>query len=239
MTPAGRSGLVATALGAAVDWLIEPADEAVEPEVVPAPPALRPVVAVVGLAPRCGVTTVARGLGAELAARDPAGACVVAGDQGRAGPRLGLPTAARLANRLAGALAGAETRAHGRLCLVGEADRSAIARAAASLAPVVLDVSDPAQAGAAASLAHATVLVAAPATEPALAALVADRLARVGPEPVVALSRAAAGERWPARTVGLPESRLGAQLAAAGRRPRGELGLALAALADQCDDRGA
>ena len=54
---------MATALGAAVDWLVEPAEEAVEPvepDAVPASPALRPVVAVVGLAPRCGVTTVAR-----------------------------------------------------------------------------------------------------------------------------------------------------------------------------------
>ncbi len=206
---------------------------------MPASPSLRPVVAVVGLAPRCGVTTVARGLGAELASRDPGGACVVAVDRARAGPPLGLPAAVRLANRLAGALGAAETRAHGRLCLVGGADRSAIARAAAGLAPVVLDVSDPAQAGAAASLAQATVLVAAPATEPALAALVADRLARVGPEPVVALNRADAGERWPAGTAGLPETRMGAQLAVAGRRPRGALGLALARLADRCDDRGA
>ena len=37
----------------------------------------RPVVAVFGLGEGCGATTVARALGAELAARDPAGACAV------------------------------------------------------------------------------------------------------------------------------------------------------------------
>jgi hypothetical protein len=78
--PASR--LLATALARAEAFLIEPA----------APPAgeheprdHRPVVAVCGLAPRCGTTTVARGLAAALAEADPAGAAVVAGVGGATG----------------------------------------------------------------------------------------------------------------------------------------------------------
>ena len=236
MTASGRSGVLASALGAAVDWLIEPAEpDAPVREAVPETPAVRPVVAVTGLARRCGTTTVARGLGAELAARDPSGACVVVCEQTRGGPRLGLPAALRLASGLARAVMSVETTAQGRICLVGGADQAAIARTAVSLAPVVLDVEDPALAGAAASLADATVLVATPATEPALAVLVADRLARVGPEPALALNRDDdADGHWPVGAVRLPDTRMGAQLALAGRRARGRLGRALGELADAC-----
>jgi hypothetical protein len=47
-------------------WLLEPLPE----RTAAAPPVERPLVAVVGLAPGCGTTTVARALAARLAARD-------------------------------------------------------------------------------------------------------------------------------------------------------------------------
>ena len=53
-------------------------------------------------------------------------------------------------------------------------------------------------------------------------------------EPLVVLSRAA-GRPWEGEAeLTLPESRLGAQLANAGRDPRGALGRAIAELADRC-----
>ncbi len=192
------------------------------------------MVAVVGLAPRCGTTTVARALGAELAARDPCGACAVSAGAGAAVMPLGAPAAGRLARTLA-PVAGGATRACGRLCLVQCADRAALAGAVLYLAPLVLDLDDPQDAPAAASLADRVLLVAGPGTEPALAAVVAQSLARVGPEPVVVVNRVQEGEQTPwsgRRAAECPESRIGAQLALAGREPRGELGRAVAALAD-------
>ncbi len=128
---------------------------------------------------------------------------------------LGLPAAARLGRRIAPALAG-RVRACGRLCLVEEADPAALCAAARDLAPLVLDVADPAGAAAAASLADRVVLVAGPDAEPALAAVVAESLGAVGPRPVVLLNRCGrASERWDAEPhVAVPESRLAAQLAA-------------------------
>ncbi len=129
-------------------------------------------------------------------------------------------------------------RACGRLCLVSSQDRAAIAQAARDLAPLVLDVGDPAEASAAAALADCLLIVAAPATEPALARVVADSLAPVGPAPIVVLNRDggdAAGHGWAEmEAVTLPESRMGAQLALAGREARGELGRAVSALAERC-----
>ena len=61
---------IAAALAAAGAWLLDPAEPA-RPETLTAPAALRPVVAVFGLAHGCGTTVVARALAAELARRDP------------------------------------------------------------------------------------------------------------------------------------------------------------------------
>ena len=116
------------------------------------------------------------------------------------------------------------------------ADRPALAGAILYLAPLVLDVDDPQDASAAASLADRVVLVAGPRTEPALAAVLAQSLGRVGPEPMIVVNRAEEGETtpWADRGVGgLPDSRMGAQLALAGREARGELGRAVALLADR------
>ena len=126
-------------------------------------------------------------------------------------------------------------RACGRLCLVEDADPAALCAAARDLAPLVLDVAEPAGAAAAASVADLVVLVAGPDAEPALAAVVAESLGVVGPPPVVALNRCGrATGRWDAEPhIAVPESRLAAQLAGAGREPRGPLGQAMAALVDR------
>lgn len=243
---AGR-GPLAGVLASAIDWLIEP-----EEPVAPRPPGEvvierleeRPVVAVVGLRPRCGATTVARALAAELASRDSGGvAAVAAGGSAGGGVPLGLPAAGRLARTLA-PVSGGLPRACGRLCLVPGADRAQLAGATRYLAPLVLDVGDPAEAPVAASLAAAVVVVGGPEVEPALALVVAESLERVGPAPVIAANRSGLerGERWrQVAAVELPHARMGARLALAGREPRGELARAVGELADRCvrpGDRG-
>jgi hypothetical protein len=68
---ARRSGLLA----AVADLLIEPIESEPPGSSRSAWPLDgRPVVAVIGLTPRCGTTTAARALGVELARRDPEGA---------------------------------------------------------------------------------------------------------------------------------------------------------------------
>lgn len=235
MSVLARRGVVASALAAATDWLIEPA-EPTEPARHPAPLEARPVVAVVGLSTRCGATTVARAVGAELGARDPAGACAVTTAAATGTLPLGLPAAGRLTRTLAPLFAG-RARACGRLCLVEAPDTARLADAARYLAPLVLDVGDPAEAPSAAALADHVLLVGSPATEPALAAVLARSLARVGPHPLAVLNRAGPdAERWAGRAgAELPESRMGAQLSLAGREPRGQLGRAVAELADRCE----
>jgi len=233
--------LFAAALASAVDWLIEPE----EPAAVRGPRAVvldrleeRPVVAVVGLRPRCGTTTVARALAAELAVRDPGGAAAVTSAAHGGGVALGLPAAGRLARTLA-PVSGGMPKACGRLCLVPGADRAQLAGATRYLAPLVLDVDEPAEAPAAAALAGAVVVVGGPEVEPALALVVAESLERVGPAPVIVSNRAGQErERWgEVAAIALPEARMGARLVLAGREPRGELGRAVGELADSCGSR--
>jgi hypothetical protein len=241
---------VSTALAAAGAWLVEPAEAPCEPlAAAPAPP--RPVVAVFGLARGCGVTTVARALAAELARRDGDGAAAVHCDARAAGIPLATPAASRLARALA-EVPGTDTRAVGRLCLAASPAAAALADTARHFAPLVLDAGSSALGGSPAALADRAVLVGAPAVEPALASVAADCLARVGHAPLIVLNRAASREGgdvegqdtpdgrrvagWLALGVQrLPESRMGAQLALGGREPRGELGRAIAALADLCE----
>jgi hypothetical protein len=230
--------VVANALGAAVDWLVEPAEQpALGPraEVVIERLDERPVVAVAGLRARCGATVVARALAAELAVRDPAGvAAVTAAGIGGGGVPLGLPAAGRLARTLA-PVSGGTSRACGRLCLVPGAESVRLADATRYLAPLVIDVGDPEGAPAAVALASAAVLVGGPDVEPALAALVAESLSRVGPAPVIACNRFGHDPgRWrDLAAVELPDARMGARLAVAGREPRGDLGRAVRELADR------
>lgn len=229
----GARGAVASALTAAAGWLVEPAQPAEMAPLRREAPAERAVVAVVGLGPGCGATAVARALGAELAARDEDRACAVTAAKARGAVSLGLPAAGRLARSLE-AVPGAVTRACGRLCLVECPDSAALAGAVLYRAPLVLDIAEPHEASVAAALADSLVLVASPRTEPALAAVMAESLGRIAARPITVLNRAVAEEgRWSGRAeFELPESRMGAQLALAGREPRGELGLAVARLAD-------
>jgi len=223
----GGRGLVASAVATATEWLVEPAEA--HPEPARARIRDRPVVAVVGLGPRSGATTLARALATELAARDAAGACAVTAAAG-AVRSLGTPGAGRLARALASA---GHTRTCGRLCLVDAPDRPALADMARGLAPLVFDVGDPRDAAPAAALADRVVLVGGPRVEPALAGAVAASLARVGPRPLVVASRPREDSGWTGKMeIAIPHSRLGAQWALAGREPLGDFGRAIVALAD-------
>jgi hypothetical protein len=249
VTAASR-GPLATALGVASSWLLEPA-EPPRQAVVSAPALVRPVIAVFGLARGCGTTVVARALAAELATRDTSGAAAVHCEARAAGIPLATHAAARLARLLAD-VPGADTRAVGRLCLVGGADRAALADTARHSAPLVLDAGGTSLGGVPAAVADQVVVVAGAGTAPALAAVAADCLARVGHHPIVVLNRASpaadpaadppptpeAAAAWTGRPVHpLPDARMGAQLALGGREPRGELGRAIAELADRCEGR--
>jgi hypothetical protein len=240
-------GLVAGALATAGAWLVEPAEPSPEAP-VRAPALPRAVVAVFGLAPGCGATVVARALAAELAARDSSGTAAVACEARTSGIPLATQAASRLARALED-LPGASTRAVGRLCLIEGADQLALAESSRQVAPLVLDAGSASLGGLPASLADRAVLVTSPAVEPALARVAAECLARVGVESVVVLNRAPREEQrestdtsdapaagpTASELMALPDSRLGAQLALGGREARGDLGRAIARLADRCE----
>ena len=241
-------GVLGRTVSAAGAWLVEPAVTTAESlRAAPAPP--RPVVAVFGLSRGCGVSVVARALAAELARRDTSGASAVHCDAKAAGIPLATPAASQLARTLS-EVPGADTRAVGRLCLVGGGERAAVCQVTRQLAPLVLDAGSAALGGAPAALADRVLLVATPAVEPALASVAAGCLARLGHAPLLVLNRAPpraieadsehpAAQAWFTRGANrLPESRMGAQLAGGGREARGELGRAVAELADLCQASG-
>lgn len=234
-------GFVSGALAAAGSFLLEPAVPGPDSP-SDTPSGVRPVVAVFGLARGCGVTVVSRALAVELAGRDAAGTAAVHCDARTAGIPLATHAAARLAKTLAD-VPGADTRAVGRLCLIAGAERAALADTARHFVPLVLDAGSTSLGGAPAALADRAVIVAKPTTEPALASVAVECLRRLGREPIVVLNRTPAvqppepASSWTGRaTLHLPESRMGAQLALGGRETRGELGRAVAELADLCDD---
>jgi hypothetical protein len=211
------------------EWLVEPLDE--EPVVAEPPaPVSFPLIGVVGLGRRCGATTVARALAVELGSR-ASGAAVVTSPERPAVVALGASAAAaRLADRLEGL---GSVRPAGRLCLARCAGPAAAAAATRSVAPAVVEVEAGAAAVEAAPQVDRVVLVTSPELEPALAAAVAETIAAVAAPPLVVVNRALEHEP----TVGdvlLPDSRIGARLALAGREARGELGAAVARLADLC-----
>jgi hypothetical protein len=225
-------GALASAVAAVESFFLEP-------EVPPSPVAesaeprdQRPVVCVFGLARGCGATVVARALAVELAARDPGGAAAVSCDAGARGIPLATHAAMRLA-RLLDEVPGALPRAVGRLCLVAGADPLALADTARHHAPLVIDAGSRALGGAPASLADQTLIVTTQRVEPALAQVGAECVARVGPPPVVVLNRAPHGQPG---SFALPNSPVGARLALGGREARGELGRAIAELADLCEE---
>jgi hypothetical protein len=228
-----RGGLLAAVVARAEGWLLEPSAPARIAAERPPPP--RPVVAVIGLAHRCGTTTIARALAVELARRDPDGAAVVSAAS------VPDPSSAPLANgtarRLARTLGG---RAAGRLVLVHGEDPGLHRLVTDRRAPLVLDVGHGTPPEVALAMADRAVLVATPEVEPALADLAVRSLARDGAPPVVVLNRALDGDGWggrPHATVG--ENRLGARLACAGRDPVGAIRNAATLLADACAEAAA
>jgi hypothetical protein len=178
------------------------------------------------------VTVVARALAAELATRDPDGAAAVCCEARPAGIPLATHAATRLA-RVLEDVPGAVPRAVGRLCLVGGADPLALSGTARHFAPLVIDAGSASLGGAPASVADRTVIVTSSAVEPALARVGAECVARIGPEPIIVLNRAPHDQTG---ALALPNAPLGAQLALGGREARGELGRAVAELADLCED---
>ena len=219
-----RGGSFVAAVAARAEaWLLDPTParpERIERELPP-----RAVVAVVGLGPRCGATTIARALGAELARRDAAGAAIVSCASVPSAPVLATGSARRLARALG-------SRAAGRLALVAGDDPALPQIAADRGAPLVLDVGHGTPPEVALALADQAVLVASPDVEPALAEVAAATLAE---RPLVVLNRAFDGEGWRrSPDVVVPDSRVGAKLALAGRDPLGPLGAAAASLADVC-----
>jgi hypothetical protein len=196
------------------------------------PAELRSVVCVFGLARGCGATVIARALAAELALRDPSRAAAVSCEV-RPGA---VPLATRAATRLAHILEDvpdAAPRAVGRLCLVGRADPLRLADTARHHAPLVIDAGSEAIGGAPVSVADRTVLVTRRDVEPALATVGAECVARIGPPPLVILNRAPHDQPG---LFAIPNSPLGARLALGGREARGELGRAIAELADLLED---
>jgi hypothetical protein len=187
------------------------------------------VIAMIGLGPRCGTTTLSRALAIELARRDRSGAAIVSAST--RGSAQALATAA--ARRLARALRPDSAAAAGRLCLVDPDDPALPGIATSRPAPLVLDVGHGHPPERAIALADAAVLVAAPSVEPALADVVAASLTRGCWAPVVVLNRAVDVGAWSSRDVlAVPEARLGARLALAGRDPTPGLARAIAGLAD-------
>jgi hypothetical protein len=184
-----------------------------------------PVVSVVGLAPRCGTTVVARGLAAELAART--GSAVV-GQDGARGASLPRSRQASLLARDLPAAAVEWTAGAGRLCVAGIRDHVALADACAGRVALVLDLGHAVPAGGAVAVSDHVVLVAARHVEPALAEVIAGSLGRIGPRPRVAVNRVASAERFGANAEPLPESPLGARRALCGWRAGGRLGERLA-----------
>lgn len=231
------AAFAAGALAAAEAWLLRPADTPLPERDQNLRGLTAPVVAVFGLAPACGTSTVARALALELARRAGSGPAIVASAEPLAPGAVGLGT--RAASRLAREVA-ADTalgaKATGHLCVAGGADYMEIATAARSLAPLVLDTAAGDPAPAAAAVADAAVLVARPEQEPALAEVVRDSLTRVGPEPLVVLNRAFEAGDWEGLAVAvLPEARALARLALAGRDPGRALGAGVGAVLDRIE----
>ncbi len=231
---ARRRGVVHAVLERAGSMLLQAAEaRRVEPATTVVP--VRPVVATVALAPRCGGTTVARALAVELGKRDAARAAAVCGPSGPSSVALPTSSAGRLGRALE-AFADDGMRTAGRLCLLDATDPAPLAAASRYTAPLVIDVRHGEPAGRPVALADHVVLVAGLDVEPSLSEAVAASLARIGPEPLIAVTRVIEPGAWAGRgALLLPESRAGARMALAGREPRGGLGSAIAELADLCE----
>ena len=229
----GDRGLLAATLARAEAWLLEPETDSLAEAEPPASAARGR-----GLRAGGGLRGHDRRPGARHGVR---GARPVRGLRGLR-PLALLGPAAGIGRRVA---PGADDRSDrgslgagfGRLCLVDCGDTGRLADAARYLAPLVLDAGRDAVGGTAAALADHVVLAASSRVEPALARVARTSLARIGPEPLVVLNRASRpGPFDGVADLLLPDARMGAQLAHAGRDPRGELGRAIAELADRCEE---
>jgi hypothetical protein len=201
---ATRRGRLQVLLAAAGSFLLDPPDAvgAAQPEDPAEPnglrdtgtplalavPGPRPVIAVFGLASRCGATVVSRAVAAELAARDAGATAAVACESRPAGLPLATKAAARLARALEDMPGGAH--ALGRLCLVRGPDPSSLGDALRGLAPLVIDAGSSSLGGVPACIADHTLIVTTPAVEPTLARVAIECVARVGPEPTLVVNRA-------------------------------------------------
>jgi hypothetical protein len=226
---ARRSGFLALMATRAERWLLEPAPP--RPRAAEPAPEVRPVVAVIGLGPRCGATTVARALAIEFAQRDRSGAAVVSAVSRGTAPALATAAARRLARALPREVA----TAAGRLCLLDPDDPAVRELAYSRPAPLVLDVEHGRPPQGPVALADAVVLVAGPAVEPSLADVVAASLTRDadGSPPPIVLNRPLDLSPWGDRNVlVIGDARLGARLALAGRDPTPGLARPIAELAD-------
>jgi hypothetical protein len=116
---------------------------------------------------------------------------------------------------------------------VGGADPLRLSDTARHHAPLVIDAGSDALGGAPASIADLTLIVTSHSVEPALARAGAECVARVGPPPILVLNRAPHDQSG---AFALPNSPVGARLALGGREPRGDLGRAVAELADLCEE---
>jgi hypothetical protein len=221
--------LVALVAARAERWLLEPVPP--RPRAADPPPEARPVIAVIGLGTRCGATTIARALAVELARRDRGSAAIVSAASRGPAPALATGPARRLARALPAEIASAA----GRLCLIDDEDPAVRELAISRPAPVVLDVPHGRPPESAFALADTALLVATPAIEPALADVVASALTRDAVTPAVALNRVADDlAAWASRDVPhIPEARLGARLALAGRDPTPGMARPIAQLADR------
>jgi len=224
-------GLLATALARAEAWLLEPPEPA---SAVVVPDAPRPIVTVRGLAPRCGASTVARGLAAVLAMADPRGAAVVVGPLAGAGVKLGTPAAVRLAREVA-ALGCDGIRAVGRLCLVPPGEPVALL-AAERPCPVVIEVAPSSSPDDGLAISDHAVLVASAAAEPTVATAVEASLAGAGHSAEVVVNRVEepSPTDLPVGATVLPDARLPAQVALACRGAHGALVEPLERLAGHC-----
>jgi hypothetical protein len=191
------------------------------------------VVAVIGLRPGSGATTIARALAVELALRDAGRAALAtAGMLGSPGIPLGTPSAVRLARAASRAGAGC-SRAVGRLAMVESRATDVAHGRLVGLAPLVIDAAE-SGAGDLASLVDVTVLVGSPDCQPALAAVVREPLAGVSPCVTVLNRHVEDDAAWDGRyDVSVPESRLAAHLALVGREAPSAFGRAVAELADR------
>jgi hypothetical protein len=227
-------GFFAIAVSRAERWLLEPPPP--RPHAAEPAPDVRPVVAVVGLGPGCGATTIARALAVELARRDRSGAAIASARV--RGPAPALATAA--ARRLARGLPREVATAAGRLCLLDPDDPAVRELAHSRPAPLVLDVEHGTPPQGPVALADHVVLVAGVEVEPSLADVVAESLARDGVPPPIVVNRAVDPGQWGRRgALVVGEARLGARLALAGRDPTPGLARPIGELADQLVGEGA